>query len=66
MLFRSVADAWCTSPDGTAYRPLDAAGADTLRTYRFQLPSGTYELHLADAAGNTTHGPLEVLVYPEE
>ena len=61
-----VADAWCIDANDTAYRPLDAAGADTLRTYRFQLPSGTYELHLADAAGNTTHGPLEVLVYPEE
>lgn len=61
-----VAEAWCTDADGTVYRPLDATGANTLRTFRFQLESGAYELHLADAAGNTTHGPLEVLVYPDE
>ena len=61
-----VADAWCIDANDTVHHPLDATGADTLRTYRFQLPSGTYELHVADAAGNTIHGPLEVLVYPEE
>lgn len=61
-----VADAWCIDANDTVHHPLDATGADTLRTYRFQLPSGTHELHVADAAGNTIHGPLEVLVYPEE
>lgn len=61
-----VADVWCADATGTIYRPLDATGTDTLCSYRFQLPSGTYELYLTDQAGNTTHGPLEVLVYPDE
>lgn len=44
----------------------NAAGATgALRTFYFQLESGTYELYLTDAAGNTTHGPLEVQLYPE-
>lgn len=61
-----VADVWCTDTNGIIHRPLDATGASTLCTFRFQLASGTYELHVADAAGNITHGPVEVLVYPEE
>lgn len=40
----------------------DAAHAGV---YVFDLPTGTYELHAKDTAGNESHGPLEVVQYPE-
>lgn len=38
---------------------------DDQNVYVFDLPSGTYELHAADTAGNQSSGPLEVVLYPE-
>ncbi|MEC4175612.1 sigma-70 family RNA polymerase sigma factor [Adlercreutzia sp. R7] len=71
---------WCTDAQGSIHLPLpvddtpaplanstaapderDAAST----TYVFDLPSGSYELHATDTAGNESHGPLEVTLYPE-
>lgn len=71
-----VGAVWCVGPDGTEYWPAEesvasdaetdtAAPAPTLRTFHFHLETGTYDLHLTDAAGNTTSGPLKVQLYPE-
>jgi len=65
-----------TAPDPAANTDDDAgstengapAGGDiatSATTYVFDLPSGTYELHAADTAGNESHGPLTVTLYPE-
>ena len=72
--------AWCTDADGVIHlpQPVDEAAAplsDAIQTsgdsdtpavtYLFDLPSGTYELHVTDADGNDSHGPLTVTLYPE-
>lgn len=71
---------WCTDAQGSIHLPLPAddtpaplASSTTApderdaasTTYVFDLPSGSYELHATDTAGNESHGPLEVTLYPE-
>lgn len=57
--------AWCAAADGTVCEPLQKEeGAGTV-SYAFELPSGTYTLHVTDAAGKETTGPLKVTLYPE-
>lgn len=49
----------------TAASDSDGRTESAATTYVFDLPSGTYELHAADTAGNESHGPLTVTLYPE-
>ena len=70
--------AWCIGEDGTRYDPVDveygaqlvdatqssdaAQGAQAL--WWFEVPSGAYEVHLVDAAGNEASGIVSADVKP--
>ncbi|WP_304426119.1 RNA polymerase sigma factor [uncultured Adlercreutzia sp.] len=64
--FSSSGGASAGTSEPTA-RPGEPSSVPTpqVRSFRFALESGTYELHLTDGAGNHTSGPLEAQLYPE-
>ena len=62
-----VADAWCVDADGAVYRPVAVDGdvsAGTSSVWQFQVPSGTYDVHLVDAEGNESTGTVTATVLP--
>ena len=57
---KDIADVWCIGADGTTYRPISSDDK-----WSFQLPSGTYEAHALDTAGNESAGTITCDIVPE-
>ena len=58
---------WCVAADGIRY---DAEAAETAAPgasehWWFTVPSGTYEVHLLDTAGNEALGTATANIIPE-
>ena len=71
--------AWCIGEDGTRYDPVNVEYAGALPTdvvqpsgaaqgtqilWWFEVPSGAYEVHLVDTAGNEASGTVNADVKP--
>ncbi|MEC4174919.1 sigma-70 family RNA polymerase sigma factor [Adlercreutzia sp. R7] len=64
-----VRDVWCEGPDGTVYHPAsheDAPGTPARSAWRFNLPTGTYEAHAVDEAGNESAGEITCEIYSDD
>ncbi|MCI8424042.1 MAG: sigma-70 family RNA polymerase sigma factor [Adlercreutzia sp.] len=63
----AVAEVRLTDEAGATYTPAEADTADpTHPVFRFQVPSGTYQLRATDAVGNAASGEITVTLPPEE
>lgn len=64
-----VREVWCVGADGTVYRPAshEPHPNDPQRsTWRFDLPTGTYEAHAIDNEGNEATGEITCEIYSDD
>lgn len=59
---------WCVGADGTRYdaESVEAAAPGAPERWWFAVPSGTYEVHLVDAAGNEVLGTATANIVPAD
>lgn len=60
-----VAEAWCVGDDGGVFRPVSMEGLPSSASiWRFEVPSGTYEVHVVNGAGTEAMGNVTADVPP--
>lgn len=60
-----VAEAWCVGDDGAVFRPVSTEeSSSSASIWRFEVPSGTYEVHVVNGAGTEAMGNVTADVPP--